>query len=87
MISQFDNKRLYFAANKVFRTDDRGNTWKVISGDLTRQIDRNKLPVMGKVWSMDAIAKNQSTDIYGNITALQKSNWMKIYCMPEQMMA
>jgi hypothetical protein len=47
VISRFDNKRLYFGANKVFRTDDRGNTWKVISPDLTRQIDRNKLTVMG----------------------------------------
>jgi photosystem II stability/assembly factor-like uncharacterized protein len=73
VISQFDNKRIYIAANKVFRSDDRGNTWKVISEDLSRQLDRNKLPVMGKVWSMDAIAKNQSTDIYGNITALAES--------------
>ncbi len=73
MISQFDNKRIYIAANKVFRSDDQGNTWKVISGDLTRQTDRNKLPVMGKVWSVDAVAKNGSTDIYGNITALAES--------------
>ncbi len=28
---------------------------------------------MGKVWSMDAIAKNQSTTIYGNITSLCES--------------
>lgn len=73
IISNFDNKRIYFAANKVFRSDDRGNTWKVISDDLSRGIDRNKLPVMGKVWSMDAVAKNQSTSIYGNITALAES--------------
>ncbi len=73
LISAHDNKRIYFAANKVFRSDDRGNTWKVISGDLSRQIDRNKLPVMGKVWSMDAVAKNQSTSIYGNLTALSES--------------
>lgn len=73
IISNHDNKRIYFAANKVFRSDDRGNTWKVISPDLSRQIDRNKLPVMGKVWSMDAVAKNQSTSIYGNITALSES--------------
>lgn len=73
LISNFDNKRVYFAANKVFRSDDRGNTWKVISPDLTRQVDRNKFPVMGKVWSMDAVAKNQSTSIYGNITALGES--------------
>lgn len=75
VISKYDNKRLYHAANKVFRTDDRGNTWKVISPDLSRQIDRNKLPVMGKVWSMDAVAKNQSTDIYGNITTLAESKF------------
>lgn len=73
IISSFDNKRIYFAANKVFRSDDRGNSWKVISPDLSRQIDRNKLPVMGRVWSMDAVAKNQSTSIYGNITALSES--------------
>lgn len=73
LISSFDNKRIYFAANKVFRSDDRGNTWKVISPDLSRQVDRNKLPVMGKVWSMDAVAKNQSTSIFGNITAMAES--------------
>ncbi len=81
-ISNHDNKRIYFAANKLFRSDDRGFTWKVISPDLTRQIDRNKLPVMGKVWSMDAVAKNQSTSIYGNITAMSESpkNEKIIYC-------
>lgn len=73
IISHFDNKRIYFAANKLFRSDNRGNSWKVISPDLTAGIDRNKLPVMGKVWSMDAVAKNQSTSIYGNITALSES--------------
>lgn len=73
IISSFDNKRIYIAANKVFRSDDRGESWKVVSGDLTRQTDRNKLTVMDKVWSVDAIAKNQSTDIYGNITTLAES--------------
>jgi photosystem II stability/assembly factor-like uncharacterized protein len=73
IISNFDNKRIYFAANKVFRSDDRGNSWKVISPDLSRGIDRNKLPVMGKVWSVDAVAKNASTSIFGNITALSES--------------
>jgi len=73
LISQFDNSRLYFGANKVFRTDDKGNSWKAISPDLTRQIDRNKLEVMGKVWSVDAIAKNGSTDIYGQTTTIAES--------------
>jgi hypothetical protein len=73
LISPHKSTRLYFAANKVFRSEDRGNTWEVISGDLTTQVDRNKLPVMGKIWSMDAVAKNKSTSIYGNIVSLEES--------------
>lgn len=65
--------RLYAAANKVFRSDDKGNTWTAISPDLTRQTDRNKLPVMDKVWSIDAVAKNASTSFYGNIVSLTES--------------
>lgn len=72
-LSTHNNQRLYFAANKVFRSDDRGNSWKVISPDLSRGIDRNKMQIMGKWWSMDAVAKNGSTSIYGNITALSES--------------
>ena len=73
IISPHSHTRLYFGANKLFRSDDRGDTWKEISGDLTRQIDRNTLPVMGKVWGPDAVAKNQSTSFYGNIVALAES--------------
>ena len=73
VISNHDNKRLFFAANKVFRTDDRGNSWEVISEDLTAQIDRNKLKVMGRVWGIDAIAKNGSTSQYGTIVAMDES--------------
>ena len=75
LISRFDNKRLYFGANKLFRTDDRGNTWQRLSGDLSRQVDRNKLEVMGKVWSVDAIAKNGSTDVYGQTTTIAESQF------------
>jgi len=73
IISPHSHTRLYFAANKLFRSDDRGDTWKAISGDLTRQINRNTLPVMGRVWEPDAVAKNASTSFYGNIVALSES--------------
>jgi photosystem II stability/assembly factor-like uncharacterized protein len=73
LISRRSATRLYFAANKVFRSDDRGNTWVAISADLTRQIDRNSLPVMGHIWGVDAVAKNASTSLYGNIVALSES--------------
>jgi photosystem II stability/assembly factor-like uncharacterized protein len=73
IISPHSHTRLYFAAQKVFRTDDRGNTWRAVSQDLTRQIDRNQLKVMGKIWGPDAVAKSSSTSPYGNIVALAES--------------
>jgi photosystem II stability/assembly factor-like uncharacterized protein len=73
LVSPHANTRLYFAANRLFRSEDRGDSWTAISPDLTRQIDRNTLPVMGRVWGMDAVGKNASTSIYGNIVALSES--------------
>ena len=58
LISPHSHTRLYLAAQRLFRSDDRGDTWKPVSGDLTRRVDRNALPVMGKVWGPDAVAKN-----------------------------
>jgi photosystem II stability/assembly factor-like uncharacterized protein len=73
LVSPHDHKTIYFAANKVFKSSNRGDDWTTISGDLTQQIDRNKLKVMGQVWSIDAVMKNASTTIYGNIIALDES--------------
>ncbi len=73
IISPHSPTRLYYGANKLFRSDDRANTWRAVSGDLTRQLDRNQLEVMGKVWSVDAVAKNNSTSFYGNIVSLAES--------------
>ena len=73
LISPHDHKTLYFSANRVFKSVNRGDDWMTISPDLTQQIDRNRLEVMGQVWSMDAVMKNGSTTIYGNIVALDES--------------
>jgi hypothetical protein len=73
ILSPHNHKRLYMAANKVFRSDNRGNSWDVISPDLTAQIDRNRWPVMGKYWSVDAVAKDVSTSLYGTIVSLDES--------------
>ncbi len=73
-ISSHVPTRLYIGANKVFRTDDRGSSWRTISPDLSRGEDRNKYQIMGKVWSVDALAKNGSTDIYGQTTSIAESS-------------
>ncbi len=73
IVSPHNSNRVYFAAQYLFRSDDRGNAWKPISPDLTRHIDRNTLPVMGRVWGLDAVAKGASTSWYGNIVSLVES--------------
>lgn len=73
VISNHDHKTIYFAANKVFKSTDRGNTWETISPDLTQQLDRNQMKVMGQVQSPDVVMKNKSTTIFGNIVAMDES--------------
>lgn len=73
VISNHNHKRIYFAANKVFKSDDQGNTWQTISPDLTRQLDRNQMKVMGEIQSPDEVMKHKSTTIFGNIVALDES--------------
>ena len=73
LISPHNPDRIYYAAEYLFASDDRGNSWQKISPDLTRQIDRNALPVMGRVWSVDAIAKNDSTSIFGAAISVSES--------------
>jgi photosystem II stability/assembly factor-like uncharacterized protein len=73
LISPHSNTRIYYAAQILFRSEDRGATWRAVSGDLTRNMDRNTLEVMGRIWGVDAVAKNRSTSLYGTIVALTES--------------
>ncbi len=73
VVSRHAPGRLYFAADKLFRSNDYGNSWEVISDDLSRQLDRNKLKVFDRVLSIDAVMKNGSTSLYGSIVALFES--------------
>ncbi len=73
LISNFNSKTLYIGGNYVFKSTDMGGSWKKISGDMTRGIDQNDLPMMGKMWPPEAVAKNLSTSVFGNIFALSES--------------
>jgi hypothetical protein len=73
ILSPHSKTRLYMGANKLFKSDDRGNSWEVISDDLTRNEDRNQFKVMGKYWPSNAVAKDVSTSQWGTIVALAES--------------
>jgi photosystem II stability/assembly factor-like uncharacterized protein len=73
VISPHDPKTLYFGANVVFRSRDRGDTWERISPDLTRQLSRDKLPLQGRIQPPNAIDLHASTGLYGNLHSLAVS--------------
>jgi photosystem II stability/assembly factor-like uncharacterized protein len=73
LVSPHSATRLYYASQRLYRSDDRGDRWTPVSPDLTRNLDRNQLEVMGKVWSVDTVAKNRSTSFFGNVVSLSES--------------
>jgi photosystem II stability/assembly factor-like uncharacterized protein len=73
IISPHSSKRLYWASNKLYRTDDRGDTWTAVSGDLSRNLNRDEIPIMGKLWPADSIARNTSTTALSNIVSVDES--------------
>lgn len=73
ILSPHLHTRLYFAANKLYRSDDRGNSWTAVSGELSRKIDRDTLEVMGEVWGVDAVARHHATSHYGSAVSLSES--------------
>ncbi|WOE74695.1 VPS10 domain-containing protein [Alterisphingorhabdus coralli] len=72
-VSQHQPTRLYFASQRVWRSDNRGDSWTPISGDLTRDQDRLKLPVQGRQWSWEAGWDLLAMSQYNTITSLGES--------------
>jgi photosystem II stability/assembly factor-like uncharacterized protein len=73
LISPHDPARLYFASQRVWRSDDRGDSWRAISGDLSRGIDRLLEPMMGRVWSWDSAWDLFAMSKFGTVTSLSES--------------
>lgn len=73
IVSSFDPARLYFASSRVWRSDNRGDSWEAISGDLTRDEERITLPIMGGSQSWDNAWDVGAMSNYNTITSLSES--------------
>ena len=73
LLSPHDHNTLYFAANVLFQSPDRGDSWAVISPDLTRKLDPSLLPLQGKIQPNTVLDLGQSTGKYSNISTLSES--------------
>lgn len=73
LISPHASDRLYFASQRLWRSDDRGDSWTAISGDLTTNRNRYELEMMDRVWSVNALYDNGAMSKYATITAISES--------------
>ncbi|WOJ97169.1 glycosyl hydrolase [Congregibacter brevis] len=73
LVSPHSPARIYFASQRVWRSDNRGDDWTAISGDLTRDEDRMLMPLMGQTWSWDAPWDMFAMSDYNTITSLAES--------------
>jgi len=73
LISPHDPETLFFASYRVWKSEDRGDSWTAISDDLTRDQDRTRLPAMGRTWSFDSSWDLFAMSKYNTITSLSQS--------------
>ncbi|MEM8960236.1 MAG: glycosyl hydrolase [Acidobacteriota bacterium] len=73
LVSPHQATRIYFASQRVWRSDDRGDTWQAISGDLTRNQERLSLPIMGQTQSWDNAWDLAAMSTYNTIANLSES--------------
>lgn len=73
-ISPHNPTKLLFGSNKVFVSENRGNSWTAISGDLTKgHQERLTFPIMGKQRSWDNAWDVNAMSDYNTITSLAES--------------
>lgn len=73
IVSPHAPRRIYWASNFLYRSDDRGDNWARISPDLSRELMRDEIPIMGKLWPANAVARNESTTALSNVVTLDES--------------
>jgi len=73
LVSPHNPARLYFASQRLWRSDNRGDEWRAISDDLTRNQERMNLPIMGRLQSWDSPWDFESMSNYNTITSISES--------------
>ncbi len=73
LVSPHDPKRIYHASQRVWQSDDRGDSWTVISDDLTQNIERIQTPFYGEKQKWDNAWDIYAMSNYSTITSLSES--------------
>ena len=73
LVSPHKPSRLYFASYRIWKSENRGDDWESISGDLTRNEERITLPIMGRQQGWDNAWDVGAMSNYNTITSLSES--------------
>ncbi len=74
LLSPHDPSTVYLGANYLLRSRDRGMSWEEVGGlDLSKQIDRDSLEIMGVPGSAAQMSRNDGISTYGNLTSVEES--------------
>ena len=73
LVSPHKPTRLYFASQRVWKSENRGDSWEAVSPDLTRNEERLALPIMGGQQSWDNAWDVLAMSTYNTITSLAES--------------
>lgn len=73
IFSPHDPGTLLVAANRLFKSTDRGDSWTAISPDLTARIDRDTIVTMGVRGSEINIARNDGISTFGTLVTIAES--------------
>jgi photosystem II stability/assembly factor-like uncharacterized protein len=71
-LSPHNPRLVWVGGNRVFRSLDRGDTWTA-SSDLSKQIDRNTLPIMGVPGKDPMASKHDGYTGYGYVVTIAES--------------
>ena len=72
-VSPHSPTQIYFASQRLWRSNDRGDDWTALSGDLTRNEERFDLPIMGKKQSFENAWDVYAMSNYNTITSISES--------------
>jgi photosystem II stability/assembly factor-like uncharacterized protein len=72
-ISPHSPTRLYFGSQRLWRSDNRGDSWTAVSGDLTRDQERIKQDYFGRQQSWDNPWDLYAMSEFSTITSISES--------------
>jgi photosystem II stability/assembly factor-like uncharacterized protein len=72
LLSPHNSNVLWFGGNRLFRSESRGDSY-VASPDLTRNIDRCKVTVMGAAGTTAQLSKNDGISSFSTIISISES--------------